>query len=391
MEDLKTVKLGGVCKFLNGGTPSKDISEYFDGNIAWITGADITSFKVTKARSFITEKAIKESATNLVPAGTVLLVTRTSVGKVAVAGIPLCFSQDITAIKNDEKYLDKGFLIYFLQTKVPYFKQKARGATIGGITREIVSEIEIPLPKPDEQKRIAAILDKADRLRRQRRFAQTLSDSFLQSVFIKMFGDPVSNPMNWDSCSVNELCSVIVDCPHTTPNYTEKTTHFACIRTSDIQDGLLDWASTKYVSEDEYKTRIARYKPVTGDVLYTREGERYGLAAQVPKFTTLCLGQRMMLLKADSKISNNEFLCALMNSPLIYRQAENLVSGSTSPHVNVGDIREFEAIKPPLPLQEKFAKISQKFERVRRQHREATRQAEHLFQTLLHRAFRGEL
>lgn len=297
----------------------------------------------------------------------------------------------LAALRIKSVDYDTAFIGRFLQSKSTFLRENCTGATIPHINRNTLENLSVQIPRPDEQKRIAAILDKADRLRRQRRFSQTLSDSFLQSIFIKLFGDPVSNPKHWDSCSVNELCSVIVDCPHSTPKYTGKVTHFACIRTSDIQDGLVDWASTKYVNEDEYNTRIARYKPVVGDVLYTREGERYGLAAQVPKHTTLCLGQRMMLLKADSKLSNNEFLCALMNSPLIYRQAENLVSGSTSPHVNVGDIREFSAIKPPLPLQEKFAEIVQKFERVRRQQREATRQAEHLFQTLLHRAFRGEL
>ena len=91
------VHLGEVCSFQNGGTPSKDVDRYFRGDIPWITGADITSAVVKNARSFITKEAIENSATNLVPAGTVLLVTRTSVGKVAVAGADLCFSQDITA------------------------------------------------------------------------------------------------------------------------------------------------------------------------------------------------------------------------------------------------------------------------------------------------------
>ena len=102
--------LGNLCKFLNGGTPSKQISEYYNGDIPWITGTDINEPIVRSARSYITKEAIKDSATNFVSSGTLLLVTRTSVGKVAFAGMDLCFSQDITAVIPDEA-LRKGDMV----------------------------------------------------------------------------------------------------------------------------------------------------------------------------------------------------------------------------------------------------------------------------------------
>ena len=98
--------LGPICSFLNGGTPSRGVYRYYQGDVPWITGADISGARADTARRFITEEAIGESATNRVPAGTVLLVTRTSVGKVAVAAMELCFSQDITAITPDPHCLD---------------------------------------------------------------------------------------------------------------------------------------------------------------------------------------------------------------------------------------------------------------------------------------------
>lgn len=101
--------------------------------------------------------------------------------------------------------VDSKFLGYFWQN----FKTSnlIQDPAYPSISLEAIKDVEIELPKPDEQKRIAAILDKADRLRRQRRFAQTLSDSFLQSVFIKMFGDPVSNPMDWTKCRIGDVVS----------------------------------------------------------------------------------------------------------------------------------------------------------------------------------------
>jgi type I restriction enzyme S subunit len=387
-------KLGSVCKFLNGGTPTKENAAYFDGDIAWITGADITSFKVTKARSFITEKAIKESATNLVSAGTVLLVTRTSVGKVAVAGMTLCFSQDITAIRNDEKHLDKSFLIYFLKTKEPYFKQSARGATIGGITREVVSEIEIPLPSLPEQKRIAAILDKADRLRRQRRFAQTLSDSFLQSVFIKMFGDPVSNPMNWEVSLLGKAC-VPKDGIKAGPfgssikkdSYSETG-----VRVYGQEQVIVDnYRIGNYrISEKKFQEMKA-YAVQPDDILISLVGT-FGKVSIVPKDAELgIINPRLIRMRLNQEKLKSIFFREIFRNNSFLRKMQIMSHGGTMGILNGAQLKEIEIILPSLPLQEKFAEIVKKFERVRRQQREAARQAEHLFQTLLHRAFRGEL
>ena len=199
-------RLGDVCNFLNGGTPSTSVTRYFEGNIPWITSADIVSPIVSSARSHITEEAIQKSATNLVPAGTVLLVTRTSVGKVAIAGIDICFSQDITALTPDPKRLDTGYLVQFLRTQQPYFECLARGATIKGITREVLENLEIPLPSLSEQSRIATILDKADAIQCKQQRAMERIEDFLRSTFLDMFGDPVTNPKGWPSRKLGDIC-----------------------------------------------------------------------------------------------------------------------------------------------------------------------------------------
>lgn len=201
-----TVKLGSLCQFINGGTPSKDVDAYFRGSIPWITSADITGPIADAARSFITPEAVQKSATNLVKKGTVLLVTRTGVGKVAIAGSDLCFSQDITAILPDAQRLDAGYLVQFLKTQQSYFVRYARGATIKGVTRDVVTDLDIPLPSLTEQRRIASILEKADTLRTKRREALAQLDCLAQSIFVEMFGDPVTNPKGWPMESLTEVC-----------------------------------------------------------------------------------------------------------------------------------------------------------------------------------------
>jgi len=98
------VKLREISKeFVNGGTPDTNVLEYWDGEIPWITGADVTEFYVSKGRKYITEAGLSHSATHLVPKNTVLVVTRTGVGKIAIAANDICFSQDITGIICGEK------------------------------------------------------------------------------------------------------------------------------------------------------------------------------------------------------------------------------------------------------------------------------------------------
>lgn len=188
------VRLGDVAAFQSGGTPSRGRPDLYDGDTPWITGADIGPTGKITPRSFITETAIRSCATNRVPLGTVLLVTRTSVGKVAVADRDLCFSQDITAIQPDRSRLDERYLVHLVRARGHHFTSQARGATIQGVTRQVVESLPVPLPPVEEQRRIAAILDHADSLRAKRKESLAAFKGIERSIFLSMFGDPMQNP-----------------------------------------------------------------------------------------------------------------------------------------------------------------------------------------------------
>ena len=138
--------LGELCTYENGGTPSKRMDSYWNGNIPWITSAEISEGSINPARSYITELGLLNSATKLVPKGSLLLVSRTGVGKVAITKTDLAFSQDITAIFPKSGLLDKRYLFRFLSSQSRYFEKFSRGATIKGITREVLNRLQIPLP-----------------------------------------------------------------------------------------------------------------------------------------------------------------------------------------------------------------------------------------------------
>ena len=162
-KDWQLTPLGDVTeRFIGGGTPNTSVKEYWDGTIPWITGADAEQRIATTARKFVTEKGVKESSTSIVPEGNILLVTRTGVGKVSIAGVDIAISQDLTGVIPRQKIVDASYLYRQLKYLGTELKRLSQGTIIQGIKREEVKALPIPLPPLSEQRRIAEILDAAD-------------------------------------------------------------------------------------------------------------------------------------------------------------------------------------------------------------------------------------
>ena len=234
-------------------------------------------------------------------------------------------------------------------------------------------------------------MDKADAIRRKREQALTLADDFLRSMFREMFGDPSTNKHGFELSNVESLCDLITDCLHTTPKHFDESNAFPSIRSSELQNGYIDLRSAKYVSPTEYQIRIQRYRPQPGDTIYCREGARYGSVGIVPEGMTPCLGQRTMLLKANRDLATPEYLWAVMRSESTVTQADNVVGGAASPHVNIKDIRRFRCLRPSFHLQGRFSAICRNVFRQMTQQTQQLDAANTLFASLSQRAFRGEL
>ena len=150
------VELRDICvDILSGGTPSTKNEEYWKGDIPWITSADIVDLKTAKPRKYITEAAIRESATNLIPKGNLIVVTRVGLGKLFRNDFDVCISQDSQGliIKED---VNADFLVYMLKDRVENFKRTSRGSTIQGVTKRQLSELKVPLPPLEVQREIVA-------------------------------------------------------------------------------------------------------------------------------------------------------------------------------------------------------------------------------------------
>lgn len=157
-----SIKLGDICEFQSGGTPAKGNTEYYNGNIPWITTIALNGgwIDANDAVGWITEKAIKESAAKIVPAHSIMVGTRVGVGKVAVNAVSMATSQDIISLlKIDEARWSKDYLCKFLQSKNNFLKAQARGATIKGIKIDVLSKLRVPEISIEKQNYISKVID----------------------------------------------------------------------------------------------------------------------------------------------------------------------------------------------------------------------------------------
>lgn len=347
MEQL--VRLGDVCTVVSGSTPKTSVDEYWNGDVKWITPAelDADSYYIHDSVKHITELGRTKTGLSYMPVGTVILSSRAPIGKTAILGCEMCCNQGFKNLICTDRIFNE-YLYHFLRAKTNYLNSLGRGATFKELSKGIVENVLIPLPAIEEQHHIADLFASVEELIQTKKQQFDLFDELVKSRFIELFEDGES-PIK----SVEELCSAIVDCPHTTPKYEGELKNPA-IRTAEIKKGYIEWETMRYVSDEEYEERTARLKPEAGDIVYGREGT-FGNAAILPKGHNFCLGQRVMLLRPDYSKCTSEYLLYAVISDDVYRQALEKNNASTVAHVNVKDVKQFRIPLPSFDKQNQFA------------------------------------
>ena len=204
-------RLGDICTFQSGGTPSKTVPAYYQGNIPWITTVSLTGGRISNeaAIEYITDQAIRESAAKIVPQNSIMVGTRVGVGKVAINTVPMSTSQDIISLLNiDERTWDKDFLCKFIAAKSAYLNSQARGATIKGIKIETLASLDLPEITLEEQKHISRVIDEVLQLVKYRKDQLNELDQLVKSRFIELFGLPGSDEKGRGMIALGSVCQV---------------------------------------------------------------------------------------------------------------------------------------------------------------------------------------
>ncbi len=198
-------KLGDICEIVSGSTPRSEVSEYWDGDIKWITPAELNedSYIVSDSVRKITALAVQKTGLSPFPAGTVILSSRAPIGKVAIAGCEMYCNQ---GFKNliCSSIIDSRYLYWFLKGKTEYLNSLGRGATFKEISKQIVAGIDIEVPSMEQQLSIVRCLEKLREILSSRQRQLRDLDTLIKARFVEMFGDPVFNERGWKQITLLE-------------------------------------------------------------------------------------------------------------------------------------------------------------------------------------------
>lgn len=387
MKVVRTALLGNVCKFIGGGTPSRTQPEYFQGDIPWATVKDFKTFLIVDTEEHISEVAIADSATNIVNPGTVLLVTRVGLGKVAIAGCRLTINQDIKAITPTDDVLPE-FLFWFLLFKAGDIKRMGAGATVKGVTLNDIKSITMPVPSLAEQRRIVDILSRAEGVVRLRREAEKKAADLIPALFLDMFGDPATNPKGWP---VVRLGDVLAEPPTlgtmAKPSRTEG--RWLDLRVANIQGGQLTLVDKKWI--DLPNEQVARFALKSGDVLLARaigSLDHLGKAVVVEPGGEWTFDSHLMRVRLNlSKLLPVVFKGFLESSGGRKEFLKHTRRSAVQFNINGKELREIRLPLLSIDLQHEFSERAAAVRSIQSQQAVATATAQATFDALLAQVF----
>ena len=321
----------------------------------------------------------------------ILLSVRAPVGPTNLSPGRVCIGRGLAAIRPFSD-MSLRYLLYYFRFFESQLSAKGTGTTFKAITQATIKNLDVPVPPlPDQEHivfRIEELFSQLDasvaELKTAKERLKVYRQAVLKEAFSKFDGSIEK--------TISSVCENIVDCPHSTPKWVQKGK--LCLRTTNFKPGYLNLSEKNYVSEETFCERISRLAPKPGDVLFSREGAILGIACIIPDGLEVCMGQRMMLLRPSEDLLN-KYLMYYLNSPKARTLIIENVGGTASPHINVGDIKNFTIpIIPFAQQQSVVAEIESRLsvcDNIEKTVGTALQQAEALRQSILKIAFEGGL
>jgi len=300
---------------------------------------------------------------------------------------------ELVPLFPDKDRLDRKYLTYYLRSNsfVNWISDQVAGAKMPRVSMKVFWEHQILLPPLEEQKRIAAILDKADCVRRKRQQAIDLADDFLRSVFLDMFGDPLVNSKKWQVQNLGELTTKITDGKHGDCE-DEVGSGYYFISAKDVNHGRINYENTRQINKKEFDEVHRRTDLQAGDLVMVNTGATIGRVAIVMDDEKTCkttFQKSVAIIKPKGDLLNSNFLKYIFL--LRVKDFASVGSGSAIKNLLLSKMREFPIIVPPMELQRKFDRVVSHIESSSIRDSADSELNDELFSSLSQKAFAGVL
>ena len=386
---LEEISSGGLFKD-GDWIESKDQDS--NGNIRLLQLADIgVGNFIDKSSKFVNEDTFKRLKCTEILNGDILIARMPDpIGRACLFDVERNNNEkyitavDVAILRVNENISNKyvSYLLISPQLLSESLKQST-GATRKRISRKKLAKFKIPLPPLPTQKKIASILDEADTLRQLNKQLIKKYDALTQSLFLEMFGDPVANPMGWEKVRFDKLCSF--EKQSVKPENINSGTYYIGLESIQKETGKI--ADKVKVESNELKSNKFYFNQ---DYILYGKLRPYLNKVGNPDFEGVC-STDIIPLKPLGEKSNKSFITSIMRSPGFVSWANERCSGANLPRISPKEVQKYLIINPPIQLQNQFAERVAIIEKQKAQAHQSLQKSEDLFNSLLQKAFKGEL
>ena len=384
------VKLGDICEIVSGSTPKTNIEEYWDGDIKWITPAELNdeTYIITDSVRKITELGVKKTGLTPFPKGTVILSSRAPIGKVAIAGCEMYCNQGFKNLICSEK-IDNRYLYWFLKGNTEFLQSLGRGATFKEISKTIVANIEINIPDKSVQTQIVDNLEKTLQIIRLRKQELSKLEELVRARFVELFGDMLLNTMLWNEQPLEVMADIVSGITKGRKLKEQYTTEVPYMAVSNVKDGYIDWTTIKTIEATEQE--INQYRLLPDDVLMTEGGDpdKLGRGAIIKEPLENCIHQNHIFrVRLNETVILPEFFAEYLRHQKSKRYFLGCAKQTTGiASINMRQLKALPVLLPPLELQNQFADFVKVVDKSKAAVQKALDQTQLLFDSLMQEYF----
>ena len=388
IKNIPYKKLGEICDFISGGTPSKSKNEYWkNGNIPWIKISDFKEKYIKCSDEKITKNGLENSSAKLLKKGTILYTIFASVGKVAILDIEATTNQAIVGINlKEDNSIDKDFLYYFLCSIENNIKKQARGVAQNNINISILKNVCIPILPISSQKNIVKTLKRLEDILENFKQKKILINFLNKSLFIKFFGNPEYNEKGWSFSSLKDisLCKGEYGSNKPAINYNGG---YRYIRITDITTNGELKEDKVGVHDEEIEAQ--KYLLKENDILFARSGATVGKNFFYNKKYGKCIFAGYLIrFQLNAHLVSTTYLKKFLETNYYWNWVKNCQNIVAQPNINAKQYGEdLKIMLPPIKLQNKFSEVIEKIEKLSFEIEEAIKEAENLYNSLISKYF----
>lgn len=379
MSKWRNYALSDIMHIIGGGTPKTSISEYWDGDIPWLSVVDFgnDNKRVFKTEKTITEKGLNNSSTKILKSGQIIISARGTVGELAVLASDMAFNQSCYGLDARRSICTNDFLYYLLKCKVSELKQNSHGAVFDTITKSTFENIYVNVPDLPTQTAIAEVLSSLDDKIELNNKINAELEALVQTLFKRWFvefefpnenGEPYKSsggemvesemgmiPKGWEVGSFGQICKVVAGYAFKSKDFKAVGEH-GILKIRNVDGKVVDVTNTQFVSSEVVHRISSKFRVEPGDILIAMTGAEVGKIGIVPdSLKSVWLNQRVG--KFVPIIENSDiFVYQLFNAKSLTEAVRSAAMGSAQPNISSTGI---ESLKIVIPTREMILKYSQ--------------------------------